>query len=242
MCPRSEYPVVNSGRMKSSWWIPKRIFDVLAAGAGLVLLSPVLLAVAVGVRIGSPGPVLFIQDRVGRHGRVFRCVKFRTMRVGSQAQGTITTAADTRVTSIGRVLRRFKLDELPQLWNVLAGTMSFVGPRPDVPGYADQLQGDDRRVLELWPGITGPATLLFREEERLLALARDPKAFNDGIIYPEKLRINREYLDSGSFWRDVGYVLATVVPALTRRWGWDLRLGLRYEEFTARMEQEAARF
>jgi lipopolysaccharide/colanic/teichoic acid biosynthesis glycosyltransferase len=109
--------------------------------------------------------------------------------------------------------------------------MSFVGPRPDVPGYADQLQGADREVLELRPGITGPATLLFREEERLLALARDPQAFNDAVVYPEKLRLNREYLETGSFWRDIGYILATVCPALTRRLGWDLRLGLRYGNF-----------
>lgn len=228
--------------MKSSWWIPKRIFDVLAAGVGLVLLSPVLLAVAVGVRLSSPGPILFIQERVGRHGRNFRCAKFRTMVADAPAGGTVTTATDSRVTSLGRVLRRFKLDELPQLWNVLIGKMSFVGPRPDVPGYADQLTGEDCRVLELWPGITGPATLLFREEEHLLTLAGDPHAFNDQVIYPEKLRINRAYLETGSFWRDVGYVLATVLPVLTRRLGWDRALDLNYTEFSVRMEQEATRF
>jgi len=174
--------------------VMKRTFDFFASLAGLVLLSPVMLAVAVAVRLTSPGPVLYIQTRVGRHGQLFRCAKFRTMRVGADVHGSVTTAADARVTRVGRFLRRWKLDELPQLWNVLAGTMSFVGPRPDVPGYADRLKGNDRRVLELRPGITGPATLLFRDEERLLALAKDPKAFNDAVIYPEKIRINLEYL------------------------------------------------
>ena len=225
--------------MRKGWWSPKRLFDFTAALAGLIVLWPLLLVVAVVVRATSPGPAIFVQMRVGRQGRLFQCLKFRTMSIGTQAQGTITTATDARVTPVGRILRRFKLDELPQLWNVLTGRMSLVGPRPDVPGYADQLQGADREVLELWPGITGPATLLFREEERLLALAHQPKAFNDAVIYPEKLRINREYLATGSFWRDIGYILATVWPALTKRLGWNLRLGLRYEECSARMEQEA---
>ena len=111
-----------------------------------------------------------------------------------------------------------------------------------MPGYADRLQGDDRRILELRPGITGPATLLFRDEERLLALAKNPQAFNDAVVYPEKVRLNREYLETGNFWRDLGYVFATVWPGLTRRLGWDLRLGLRYAEFSARLEREAVRY
>ena len=228
--------------MRSSWAIPKRLFDFIAALAGGIVLSPLMLVLAVLVRATSPGPALFIQERVGRHGRVFRCAKFRTMGTGAQAQGTVTTAADARVTPLGRWLRRWKLDELPQLWNVLAGRMSFVGPRPDVPGYADRLQGDDRRILELRPGITGLATLLFRDEERLLALAKNPQAFNDAVVYPEKVRLNREYLETGSFWRDLGYVFATVWPGLTRRLGWDLRLELRYGEFSARLEREAVRY
>jgi len=220
----------------------KRTFDFCAALAGLVLLSPVMLAVAVAVRLSSPGPALYIQDRVGRGGRLFRCAKFRTMRVGADAGGSVTTAADSRVTPIGRFLRRWKLDELPQLWNVLTGSMSFVGPRPDVPGYADRLQGEDRRILELRPGITGPATLLFRDEERLLALAKNPQAFNDAVVFPEKVRINRKYMETASFWRDIGYILATVAPGLVKRAGWDRRLGLNYGEFSARMEREAERF
>ena len=228
--------------MRKSWAIPKRLFDFTAALAGLVVLSPVMLVLAVLVRATSPGPALFIQERVGRHGRGFRCAKFRTMGTGAQAHGTVTTAADARVTPLGRWLRRWKLDELPQLWNVLAGRMSFVGPRPDVPGYADRLQGDDRRILELRPGITGPATLLFRDEERLLALAKNPQTFNDAVVYPEKVRLNRDYLETGNFGRDLGNVFATVWPGLTRRMGWDLRLGLRYGEFSARLEREAVRY
>ena len=228
--------------MRKSWSVPKRLFDFTAALLGLVVLSPLMLADAVLERATSPGPALFIQERVGRHGRLFRCAKFRTMGAGAQAQGTVTTATDARVTAAGRFLRRWKLDELPQLWNVLAGRMSFVGPRPDMPGSADRLQGQDRRILELRPGITGPATLLFREEERLLALARDPQAFNDAVVYPEKVRLNRDYLESGNFGRDLGYIVATVWPRLTRRMGWDLRLGLRYGEFSARLEREAVRY
>lgn len=220
----------------------KRVLDFLAALTGLLLLSPVLLAVAAAVRLTSPGPALFIQERVGRHGRRFRCVKFRTMAVGAHVQGSVTTAVDARVTPLGRFLRRWKLDELPQLWNVLTGRMSFVGPRPDVPGYADRLRGEDRRVLELRPGITGPATLLFRDEERLLALARDPRAFNDAVVYPEKTRINCAYLETRSILRDWGYVLATVLPGAARRTGLDRRMGLDYDEFTARMEREARRY
>ncbi len=234
--------VVNANMSKIGWQAAKRLFDFSAAAAGLIVLSPVMVVVAAAVRATSPGPALFIQDRVGRHGQLFRCAKFRTMRAGAQAQGTITTATDARVTPVGRFLRRWKLDELPQLWNVATGRMSFVGPRPDVPGYADRLQGADRRILELRPGITGPATLLFRDEERLLARARDPRAFNDAVVYPEKLRLNREYLETANFWRDLGYILATVWPSLTRRAGWDVRLGLKYEEFSARMEREAVRY
>lgn len=228
--------------MKRSWQVSKRIFDLVAAAAGLVLLMPLMLVLAGLVKATSPGPALFIQDRVGLGGRLFKCMKFRTMATGSQSQGTITTAADARVTPLGRVLRRLKLDELPQLWNVLTGRMSFVGPRPDVPGYADRLQGRARRILELRPGITGPATLLFREEETLLALARDPKAFNDAVIYPEKIRLNLVYLDTGSFSRDIGFILATLWPSGVAAWGWGRRLGLDFDEFFARMKMEAMRY
>ena len=228
-----------SGRSRK--WVLKRAFDLVASLAGLVVLAPLLLVLAAVVRTTSPGPALFFQLRVGRHGKRFKCVKFRTMVVGAEEQGTVTAEGDPRVTAVGHFLRRTKLDELPQLWNVLAGDMSFVGPRPDVIGYADRLQGDDRRILDFRPGITGPSTLLFREEERLLAMARDPQAFNDAVVYPEKLRINLNYLETRTFWRDIGYLVSTLLPRASRRLGLDRRLGLNYGEFLARMEQEARR-
>lgn len=222
--------------MKHTDRIAKRLFDLGASLAGLLLLCPLMLVVAVLVRGSSSGPVFFVQTRVGRWGRTFRCVKFRTMFMAAEAQGFVTTAADARITPVGRVLRRWKLDELPQLWNVLKGEMSFVGPRPDVPGYADRLQGDDRQVLELAPGITGPASLLFRDEEALLANVSDPKAFNDEVVYPAKVRVNREYLERWGFWRDVGYIIATVAPPLTARTGLDGHLGLSYAAFRRKMD------
>lgn len=222
--------------------ITKRLFDLTIAFAGLVLLSPLLLVVAVVVRVSSPGPALFIQDRVGRHGRLFRCAKFRTMRIGTDSQGSVTAAGDARITPVGRFLRRWKLDELPQLWHVLTGRMALVGPRPDVPGYADRLEGDARRVLVLRPGITGPAALFFRDEERLLALARDPRRFNDEVLFPEKVRINLDYLAQGSFWRDIGYLIATVAPGAARRLGLERRLGLDDAEVSTRMEQNAMHY
>jgi len=190
----------------------KRTFDLAASLTGLAVLSPLLALAAVAVKLSSPGPVLFRQQRVGRRGKLFYCAKFRTMRVGAEAQGSVTTASDSRVTPVGRVLRRLKLDELPQLWNVLVGEMSLVGPRPDVPGYADKLTGDARRVLELRPGITGPATLAFRDEEALLAQTGNPQEYNDTVLWPKKVALNLAYLDSWGFWRDLGYILATMVP------------------------------
>lgn len=228
--------------VRSSKWVLKRVFDMVVSSVGLIVLAPLFLVLAAVVRATSPGPAFFFQPRIGRHGKRFNCAKFRTMVVGAEEQGTITTEGDPRVTPVGRFLRRFKLDELPQLWNVLTGAMSLVGPRPDVIGYADRLQGDDRRILESRPGITGPSALLFREEERLLALAHDSKAFNDAVVYPEKLRINLSYLETRTFWRDIGYLVSTVLPHLTRRLGLDRRLGLNYGEFLARMEQEARRY
>ena len=188
----------------------KFILDRLFAFAGLVALSPVFLVVALLVRFRMPdGPVLFRQVRIGKDGKPFRLVKFRTM-VGDQAGETVTVAGDARITPLGARLRRYKLDELPELWNVLVGDMSFVGPRPDVPGYADALTGDDREILRLRPGITGPATLKYRNEEELLATVDDPKRYNDEVIFPDKVRINRYYLHHPSFRMDLKMLLATV--------------------------------
>lgn len=214
--------------LKKSWWIPKRIFDYTVSLMGLVVLLPLIATIAVVLLATSPGPVLFVQLRVGRHGRLFRCYKFRTMVPGAHELGSITTANDSRITDVGRVLRRYKLDELLLLWNVVTGTMSFVGPRPDVPGYLDRLQGDARRILELLPGITGPATLIFKDEAQLLSQAEDPKSFNDEVIYPQKVRINLAYMEDGSFWRDIGYILATLFPYFTRKTGLNNYLNLNY--------------
>jgi len=137
------------------------------------------------------------------------------MYIDSEKAGTITTANDDRITRVGRILRRYKLDELPQLWNVFRGDMSFVGPRPDVPGYWDRLSGDAARVLEIRPGITGPATLKFRDEETILAQVEDPKRYNDEIIFPEKVRLNIRYIENYSFLKDIGYILVTIFPGLT---------------------------
>ena len=227
---------------KKSWWIPKRIFDFTASFLGLIVLSPLIAGVAVLVRATSSGPVLFTQLRGGRHGKCFKCYKFRTMFTGADALGSITTATDSRITDVGRVLRRCKLDELPQLWNVLTGKMSFVGPRPDVPGYSDLLQGSDRQILELLPGITGPATLIFNDEAQLLKQVNNQKAFNDHVIYPEKVRINISYIERGSFFKDIGYIIATVAPRIT---GWirlDIWLGIDYSAFRKKMKAEVLRY
>ncbi len=189
----------------------KYIFDRTAALLGLILLSPVFLVTALFVRMTMPdGPVLFRQQRVGKDGRLFTLVKFRTMLAGYE-ENTVTVSGESRITRTGAWLRRCKLDELPELWNVLKGDMSFVGPRPDVPGYADQLQGEDREILRLRPGITGPATLKYRHEEELLARVEDPVRYNDEILFPDKVRINRYYLHHWSFRMDLQILLATVL-------------------------------
>lgn len=192
--------------------ISKRIFDLSVAFIGLLLLWPFILVIALVVKLTSKGPALFVQKRVGKGGMLFNCYKFRTMVKNADKEGTITVATDLRITAIGKILRKYKLDELPQLWNVLIGKMSFVGPRPDVPGYADILKGDDAVVLGLRPGITGPATLYFRNEEELLTKVENPRQFNDTVIWPLKVAINKKYIQEWNFFRDVGYILVTIVP------------------------------
>lgn len=188
----------------------KYIFDRLTALTGLLVLWPVLLAVAILIRCRMPGPVFFVQKRVGRDGRLFDCHKFRTMTVG-HGGSSVSVAGESRITPLGAKLRKYKLDELPELWDVFIGTMSFVGPRPDVPGYADKLQGKDRIILSLRPGITGPATLKYRNEEELLATVDDPQRYNDEIIYPDKVRINRYYAEHYSFAKDIQMIFCTVL-------------------------------
>lgn len=189
----------------------KYLFDRLVSAIGLLFLWPVLIVVALLIRLKMPGgPILFRQQRVGRHGRLFTMVKFRTMTV-SHSGSSVSVAGESRITPFGSILRKYKLDELPELWNVLKGDMSFVGPRPDVPGYADQLKGNERRVLELRPGITGPASLKYRNEENLLAEVDNPKEYNDIVIYPDKVRINLFYLEHYSFIKDIQMIFCTVL-------------------------------
>lgn len=191
--------------------IAKYLFDRIMAFVGLVVLSPILFVVWILIRIKMPdGSAVFTQKRVGKGGILFTMYKFRSMSA-HHSGSTVSVAGESRITPLGAKLRRYKLDELPELWNVFIGDMSFVGPRPDVPGYADKLEGDDRRVLQLRPGITGPASLKYRDEEVLLAAQANPQEFNDKVIYPDKVRINLYYLDHYSFVADIKMIIATVL-------------------------------
>lgn len=191
--------------------ILKWIFDRLMALIGLLILWPVLLIVAILIRIKMPGgPVIFKQNRVGRNGKLFTMFKFRSMTVGHNGS-SVSVAGESRITPFGAKIRHYKLDELPELWNVLIGDMSFVGPRPDVPGYADQLTGEDRDVLKLRPGITGPASLKYRDEEDILATQPDPQKYNDEVIFPDKVKINLYYLQHYSFIKDIQMIVCTVL-------------------------------
>ena len=205
--------------------ILKWIFDRLVAFIGLLFLWPVLLITAILVKIKMPGgPAFFVQKRVGKDGRLFDCHKFRTMTVKHNGS-TVSVAGDSRITQLGAKLRHYKLDELPGLWDVLIGNMSFVGPRPDVPGYADKLTGADRDVLKLRPGITGPATLKYRLEDEMIAeyVAQKHSSgdkreaqeiaveYNDTVIYPDKVRLNCYYYRHYSFIKDIQMIVCTVL-------------------------------
>ena len=212
--------------------ILKWLFDRIVAFIGLAVLWPVLLIVAILVKIKMPGgPAFFVQTRVGKDSKLFKCHKFRTMTVKHNGS-TVSVAGDSRITPLGAKLRHWKLDELPGLWDVLIGDMSFVGPRPDVPGYADKLVGDDRDVLKLRPGITGPATLKYRLEDEMLADVRRLMSvgrclpqeqidkmsdqelavwYNDHVIYPDKVRLNCYYYRHYSFIKDFQMILCTVL-------------------------------
>lgn len=212
----------------------KIVFDKVVSLVGLIVLCPLLLIVALLIKWKMPGPILFCQQRVGRYGEIFTVYKFRTMTVKAEAAvasrnseaTSIASQEQSRITPLGEKLRRYKLDELPELWNVLKGDMSFVGPRPDVPGYADQLQGEDREVLLLRPGITGPASLKYRNEEDILETVDEAlqkgrsglpmgittvQEYNDNVIYPDKVRLNRYYLHHYSFIKDIKMIVCTVL-------------------------------
>ena len=203
----------------------KFLFDRIVSFIGLLFLWPVLLIVAVLVKVKMPGgPAFFVQNRVGKGGKLFKCHKFRTMTVKHNGS-TVSVAGDSRITPLGAKLRHYKLDELPGLWDVLIANMSFVGPRPDVPGYADKLEGDDRDVLNLRPGITGPATLKYRLEDEMIAEYVTQKQkegdtrntqdiaveYNDNVIYPDKVRLNCYYYRNYSFIKDIQMIFCTVL-------------------------------
>ena len=205
--------------------ILKFLFDRIVALIGLLFLWPLLIVVAVLVKIKMPdGSVIFTQKRVGKDGKLFTCHKFRSMAVKHNGS-TVSVAGDARITPLGAILRHYKIDELPGLWDVMIGNMSFVGPRPDVPGYADKLEGDDRVVLKLRPGITGPATLKHRLEDEMISdyVAKKQKEgdtrpvqkiaeeYNDKVIYPDKVRINKYYYEHYSFIKDIQIIICTVL-------------------------------
>ena len=199
--------------------IIKTVFDRFLAFLGLLFLFPLLVVVALLIRIKMPGaPVIFRQKRVGQHGKLFTMYKFRTMKPGHSGS-PVSVKGESRITPLGAFLRRYKLDELPELWNVLIGDMSFVGPRPDVPGYADKLEGEDRKILKLKPGITGPASLKYANEEEILASQEDPVKYNNEVIWPDKVRINMEYLKRRNFWLDLKVIIYTVIGKKTgKQW------------------------
>jgi lipopolysaccharide/colanic/teichoic acid biosynthesis glycosyltransferase len=188
----------------------KRIFDFSSSLLGLVILFPLLILISFAIKIGSSGPVLFLQKRVGRDEKLFTLIKFRSMMINQESNNTATAKGDDRITIIGVFLRKYKLDELPELWNVLKGEMSLVGPRPDVPGYADKLKGEDRKILKLRPGITGTASLKYANEEEILSEQNHPQKYNDEVIFPDKVKINLEYYENQTIWLDIKIIFATI--------------------------------
>ncbi|QNI04714.1 sugar transferase [Halomonas sp. SH5A2] len=189
----------------------KRSFDFLLALLGLLATTWLILLAWMAASLDTRSNGFFVQQRVGKDGHLFRVVKIKTMRPSRELSTTVTRSGDPRITPLGRFFRKTKIDELPQLWNVLLGDMSFVGPRPDVPGFADSLVGEERRLLSIRPGITGPATLKYRNEEELLAAAEDPEAYNREVIWPDKVRINLEYIRHWRLGKDLQYIWQTVV-------------------------------
>jgi len=189
----------------------KRGFDLFCACLGLAAMFWLIALVWIVATLDTGANGFYTQERVGRFGRRFRVIKLRSMRDVPAIQTTVTTAGDARITRLGRLLRQLKFDELPQLINVLKGEMSIVGPRPDVPGFADKLEGEDRVILSIRPGITGPASLKYRNEESLLAGVDDPEAYNHEVIFPDKVGLNREYIEHWSFANDLRYIWQTIM-------------------------------
>ncbi|WGF92202.1 sugar transferase [Aequorivita marisscotiae] len=188
----------------------KRLFDIIVSFIGLMSFWWLIILAALISKLDTGLSGFFIQTRVGRDAKLFKLIKIRTMRHIPGIVTTVTTDGDPRISKIGRFWRKTKIDELPQLWNVLLGDMSFVGPRPDVPGLADKLEGEERLILKIRPGITGPASIIFKNEEVLLAKQEDPEKYNIEVIWPEKVRLNIYYINNYSLVKDIGYIIDTI--------------------------------
>ena len=188
----------------------KRIFDIFFAFFGIIFFTPIFIIVYFLIKLDSRGPVFFLQNRVGLEEKIFKIIKFRTMKINQVSKSTITLKDDCRITRIGRYLRKYKIDELPELFNILQGEMSFVGPRPDVPGYADQLKGENRNILKLRPGITSMASLKYANEELILSQVKDPINYNNNNIYPDKVKMNLNYYNNHNIWIDIKVIFATI--------------------------------
>lgn len=196
----------------------KRFFDISASGIGLLLLSPVFLLLAIWIKLDSPGPVFYQQVRVGRHDKDFRIFKFRSMRVGSDKGSLVTVGGhDPRITRSGYFIRKFKLDELPQLINVFIGDMSLVGPRPEVRHYVDYWTPEQKRALDVRPGITDPASIRYRNENELLENASDPEKYYIEVIMQDKLKLYLDYVDNRSFWYDIKLIFKTFWTIIKER-------------------------
>lgn len=197
--------------------IIKRAFDIVFSALGLILLAPILLLIAILIKLDSKGPVLFIQGRVGKNNKDFNIYKFRTMRIQSEKGGLLTLGNnDSRITKIGYFLRRYKIDEFPQLINILKGDMSFVGPRPELRYYVNFYNEDDMKIFQVRPGITGLASLKYRNEVELLKAAKDPETFFIETIIPDKLKFNKEYIKRRNFFFDLKLIALTVVKVVTK--------------------------
>jgi len=191
--------------------IKKRVFDIFLSVVGIVLTWWIMLVAWIVASIETKSNGLFMQERIGKEGKLFLVFKIKTMKKVFGVDTTVTTSNDQRITHSGTFFRKTKIDELPQLFNVLLGTMSFVGPRPDVPGFADKLEGEDRIILSLRPGITGPASLKYKDEEELLAKQKDPERYNRDVIWSDKVQINKAYIKEWSLKKDIEYIIRTVL-------------------------------
>jgi len=189
----------------------KRLFDIVLSFFGLLLTWWIIFFAWIVASIETKSNGIFIQKRVGKDGKLFNIYKIKTMKQVKGVDTTITSASDVRITKSGKFFRDTKIDELPQLWNVFIGDMSFVGPRPDVPGYANKLESNDRIILTIRPGITGPASLKYKNEEEILSKQSNPKQYNDEVIWPDKIKINKDYIKNWSFKKDIDYILKTVL-------------------------------